>query len=84
VEVLSDSTERYDRGEKAGGYRTIPSASDHLLVDQHKAHVEHYAPQADGSWVLREAGAGGSVTITSVSVTLDVDAIYFGVCDLPT
>ena len=83
MEVLSESTERYDRGEKAEGYRTIPSVSDHLLVDQHKAHVEHYARQADGSWILREAGAGGTVTIASVSVTLDVDGIYSGVFELP-
>lgn len=82
-EVLSDSTESYDRGEKAEGYRTIESASDHLIVAQHKPHVEHYARQADGSWLLREAGAGGAVTLRSVGVTLEIDAIYAGAFDLP-
>ena len=84
VEVLSESTERYDRGEKAEGYRSMPSVSDHVLVNQHKAHIEHFARQEDGSWSLREASSGGGVLIRSVSVTLDVDALYSGVFDLPS
>lgn len=83
-EVLSESTERYDRGDKAEGYRAIPSVLDHLFIAQHKAHVEHYARQGDGSWTLREASAGGRVTIASVPMVLDVDALYAGVFDLPT
>lgn len=83
-EVLSESTERYDRGEKAEGYRSLPSVSDHVLISQHKAHVEHFARQDDGSWSLREASAGGRVVVRSVSVTLDVDALYAGVFDLPS
>ncbi|MBL0193240.1 MAG: Uma2 family endonuclease [Myxococcales bacterium] len=83
VEVLSEGTERYDRGEKAEGYRATPSVSDHVLVSQHKAHVEHFTRREDGSWTLREASAGGSVVLLSVSVTLDVDALYAGVFDLP-
>ena len=84
LEVLSESTERYDRGEKVEGYRSMASVSDHVLVNQHKAHIEHFARQEDGSWSLREASAGGSVLIRSVSVTLDVDALYSGVFDLPS
>ena len=82
VEVLSESTERYDRGETAEGYRTIPSLDDHVFIDQHKAHVEHYARRGDGAWILREASSGGTITIASVAVTLDVDAIYAGVFEL--
>ena len=82
-EVLSDSTERYDRGDKAEAYRTIPSLSEHVLLVQHRAHVEHYARQADGSWVLRESGAGGAITIASLSLTLEVDAVYQSVFELP-
>lgn len=85
-EVLSETTERYDRGEKAEGYRSMPSVADHILVSQHNAHIEHFARQEDGSWSLREASAGGSVLIrsVSVSVSLDVDALYAGVFDLPS
>ncbi len=83
-EVLSESTERYDRGEKAEGYRSVPSVSEHVLISQHKPHIEHFARQEDGSWILREASAGGSVVLRSVSVTLDLDALYAGVFDLPS
>ncbi len=82
-EVLSDTTERHDRGDKAEGYRTIPSVADHLLFAQHRVHVEHFARQPDGSWLLREAGPGGRVTLASVPLVLDVDALYAGVFDLP-
>ena len=82
-EVLSDSTERYDRGDKAEAYRTIPSLSEHVLLVQHRAHVECYARQGDGGWVLRESGAGGAITIPSLSLPLKVDEVYRGVFDLP-
>ena len=83
IEVLSDSTERYDRGEKAEGYRQMPSVTDHLLVTQHKAHTEHYARQGDGSWTLREAGAGGTIVIATIDVSLAIDEIYRDVFALP-
>ena len=44
-EVLSDSTERYDRGDKAEAYRTIPSLSAHVLLVQQRPHIECYARQ---------------------------------------
>ena len=83
-EVLSESTERYDRGEKAEGYRSVPSLSEHVLISQHKAHIEHFARREDGAWTLRDASAGGSVFIGSVGVTLDVDTLYAGAFDLPS
>ena len=83
IEVLSDSTEAYDRGETAEGYRQMPSVTDHLLVAQHKPHVEHYARQQDGSWLLREAGSGGVIAIVSIDALLPIDAIYRDVMSLP-
>jgi Uma2 family endonuclease len=53
-EVLSPSTELYDRGEKFEHYRQIPSLTDYLLIAQDRVHVEHYRRQPDGSWNLRE------------------------------
>lgn len=54
VEVLSKSTENYDRGAKFEHYRTIPSLQAVLLVAQDAVHVVHYARQADGIWLLTE------------------------------
>lgn len=79
VEVLSDSTEAFDRGAKFIAYRALDSLSDCLLVSQHDARVEHYTRQAGGAWLLRTAGAGESLEIASVGITLQIDALYEGV-----
>src|SRR6266849_164412 len=52
VEVLSDSTERYDRGAKFGHYRQIPSLQEYVLVAQDRPLVERYVRRGAGSWVL--------------------------------
>ena len=52
VEVLSESTRNYDRGDKFQQYRGIPSFREYLLVDQAKAHVERHTKQPDGTWSL--------------------------------
>jgi Uma2 family endonuclease len=52
VEVLSDSTEKYDRGLKFGHYRQLPSVQEYVLVAQDRPLVERYVRQADNSWVL--------------------------------
>lgn len=54
VEVLSPSTENYDRGRKFQFYRTLQSLVEYLLVAQDAMHVEHYTRQPDGRWLLAE------------------------------
>ncbi len=54
VEVLSKSTEDYDRGTKFEMYRRLPSLQDYVLVSQDKMHVEHFQRQPDGRWILEE------------------------------
>jgi Uma2 family endonuclease len=76
VEVLSDSTERFDRGKKFGGYRSLPSLSDYLLVAQDQARVEHYTRGADGTWVLREVGPGTRLRLTALPGEIAIDDIY--------
>lgn len=77
VEVLSDSTEAYDRGEKFAHYRRIPSLREYVLLSQHEPRIEAYAKNAEGEWVLSEAGAGERLALRSLSgVTLEVDALY--------
>ena len=79
VEVLSDSTEGFDRGEKFIGYRGVSSLTDYLLLSQHVVRVEHYARGADGGWVLRTYGAGSVVPLASLEIELPVDDLYDGV-----
>jgi Uma2 family endonuclease len=54
VEVLSPSTEAYDRGAKFAQYRKIASLTDFLLVSADNVHVEHFARQPNGQWLLSE------------------------------
>jgi Uma2 family endonuclease len=76
VEVLSPSTEGYDRGAKAAHYRRIPSLQEYVFASQTEAHVEVFRRGAGGSWELREARAGGTVELASLGIRLDVDALY--------
>jgi Uma2 family endonuclease len=76
VEVLSDSTEAYDRGQKASHYRRIPTLAAYLLVSQHEPRLELQVRQADGRWTLIEVGAGGQLEIEALGIGLDVDEVY--------
>jgi len=82
VEVLSSSTEEYDRGLKWAGYQRIASLTDYVLVAQAEARIEHYRRNADGSWTYRVAGPGDQITLTGGGA-FAVDEIYAGVFELP-
>jgi Uma2 family endonuclease len=83
VEVLSPSTEGYDRGKKFDLYRTIPSFQEYLVVHQDERRVEHYSKQDDGSWVLRDyIGAAASVTIARLNAHIPLADLYATAFDL--
>lgn len=75
-EVLSDSTEAYDRGDKFDQYRSIPSFNEYVLVSQDKVLVEHFVRQVDGSWNLRLLRKGDSLVIPSLRCELVVEEMY--------
>lgn len=77
VEVLSPSTEGYDRGKKFELYRTIESFREYLLIHQDRRRVEQYSKQNDGSWLLREhAGLEDSVVIPNLGVRIPLADLY--------
>jgi Uma2 family endonuclease len=76
IEVLSDSTEAYDRGVKAAHYRRIPSLREYVLVSQAEPLIEVYRRNERDHWELVEARAGTRIELGSLGVVLDVDAIY--------
>ncbi|HVF49034.1 MAG TPA: Uma2 family endonuclease [Pyrinomonadaceae bacterium] len=77
IEVLSDSTELYDRGKKFGFYRTIDSLAEYLLVAQNESRIEHYARQADGRWLLADYRAPEeSVELASIQCRLTLGEVY--------
>ncbi|GDX78704.1 hypothetical protein LBMAG42_05150 [Deltaproteobacteria bacterium] len=78
-EVLSESTENYDRSEKFAYYRALPSLRDYVLVSSHRIAIEHYERRPDGSWLFRELGAGEVLSLRSLRVRLRVSEVYAGV-----
>lgn len=82
-EVLSPSTEAYDRGRKFERYRGLPTVKEYVLVAQDRPLVEVFRREADGSWSLRTYGPGTHAELASLDVRLAVDALYAGVLDEP-
>lgn len=81
VEVLSDSTEAYDRGDKFAGYRTIASFQEYVLASQKQPRIEVFTRQPDGSWTLRIYGSGERAVLASLECSIEVDKVYEGVHD---
>lgn len=84
IEVLSESTEAFDRGVKMTRYQTWnPSLTDVLLVCQDKPHIDHFTRTDDGTWTLRQViGLDGQVVLGSIACTLNLvdvfDRVSFG------
>jgi Uma2 family endonuclease len=77
IEVLSDSTEAYDRGDKFTHYKSIPSLNGYVLIAQHRPHITHYEKNPDGSWSYSEINEiSASVFLQSIDCTLDLTEIY--------
>ncbi len=79
VEVLSDATERDDRGEKFHHYRRIPTLRHYVLVSQHEPRVEVLTRGEGGRWELAVAEQGERITLTALGGDIAVDHLYRGV-----
>lgn len=75
VEVLSDSTCDYDRGEKLAHYRQIPSLEGVVLVSHTEPRLDVWTKR-DDAWAVATFEAGAHAPVPPISCTLDVDAIY--------
>jgi Uma2 family endonuclease len=82
AEVLSQGTERYDRGLKWVSYQQLPSLSEYLLVWQSEPRIEHFRREAADRWSFRSCGPGERIALTGGAV-LEVDAIFAGAFELP-
>ena len=77
VEVLSKSTEGYDRGDKFLYYRSIPEFQEYLLVSQGECFIEHYRKTGEGQWLLQEyRDSDKEIALESVGVALAVKDVY--------
>ena len=77
AEVLSPSTEAYDRGDKFAAYRRFPGLKTVLLLSQDRAHVECYTRDEDGRWILSEAsGDTASLALPAFGFDLALADLY--------
>ncbi|MGC2234736.1 MAG: Uma2 family endonuclease [Pyrinomonadaceae bacterium] len=80
VEVLSKSTEAFDRGDKFSYYKSIPGFTEYILVAQHRPHVSQFIKHGDGFWMNLEFNDLTEVVeLKSVPCKLALEAIYRGV-----
>jgi Uma2 family endonuclease len=76
-EILSRSTEGYDRGEKFANYRTLESLTDFIMISQYRPLVEHYARQPDETWLLTSyEGLKAVLLLPSIGCELPLADIY--------
>lgn len=77
IEILSNSTEAFDRGAKFQAYQTLDSLKEYMLVAQDKPVVEQYVRQAGGKWTYAAViGLESSLLLPSVECTLNLSAVY--------
>jgi Uma2 family endonuclease len=77
LEVLSESTEAYDRGTKSSHYRRLASLREYVLVAQDRPLVEGYVRQPDGGWLLHEVSQlDQTVAVGSITLQLPMSEIY--------
>lgn len=77
IEVLSDSTEAYDRGDKFTAYKSIESFSEYLLIAQHRPHVTHYVKGANGGWSYEEINElDAAVHVHALGCELNLRDVY--------
>jgi Uma2 family endonuclease len=77
AEVLSKSTESYDRGRKFSHYQKIQSLQEYVLVSQYEFRVEQYVRQPDGKWLYTETtDPNGYVTFESIACRIPMEGLY--------
>jgi Uma2 family endonuclease len=80
VEVLSDSTEKYDRGEKSNHYRQIASLKELILIAQERSHVERFTRQPNGDWLFHEQKElTADFELKSLGISIAISELYRGV-----
>jgi Uma2 family endonuclease len=83
VEVLSDSTESYDRGGKFRMYRKNPILQDYLLVSSVRIEMDLYHKNDIGDWVIINYQAGDIVELKSINLSFPIEQVYRGLVLTP-
>ena len=76
VEVLSDSTEAFDRGDKFADYKTIPELEEYVLIHQNQMLVERFWLRTSGLWLAQTYQARTTVELVSIGFSCSIEALY--------
>ncbi|MDJ0661842.1 MAG: Uma2 family endonuclease [Crocosphaera sp.] len=76
IEVLSKSTEAFDRGQKFSDYQTCPTLKEYVLIQQDKIKIECYRRDESGSWTEKIYQAGDEVESFSINYQVSIETIY--------
>ncbi|MGI0483699.1 Uma2 family endonuclease [Geminocystis sp. CENA526] len=77
MEVLSKSTQDYDKGTKFDYYRSIPELQEYILIDQYQYHIQKFSKNADNNWVLRDIeNPEDIVNLESLQLPISLKDLY--------
>jgi len=76
IEVLSDSTEAFDRGDKFSDYKTISTLEEYILVHQNQIVVERFQRKSDNLWVPKILHRGDTIKLSSIRFACEIESIY--------
>lgn len=82
IEVLSDSTEAFDRGDKFADYKAIAEFEEYLLVHQNQVLVERFQRKSGNLWVPTIYRAGDTIKLTSIDFSCPISALYDNLAQL--
>ncbi|MEJ8852733.1 Uma2 family endonuclease [Variovorax rhizosphaerae] len=81
IEVLSPSTQGYDRSAKFAFYRRLPSLREYVLIDPDTRRVEVFRPEPDGNWKLFDMTEAGALTLASITLDCPMAWVFEGMAD---
>lgn len=79
IEVLSPSTQAYDRSQKFALYRRLPALQEYILVDPDTRRVEGFRRGADGLWVLHDMSDGDRLEAASLGLSVPMADVFAGI-----
>ena len=82
VEVLSDSTEAFDRGDKFADYKTISEFEEYALIHQKQILLERFQRQSDNLWIPQIYRTGDTIEFSSIDFSCPIEALYENIAQL--
>ena len=76
IEVLSDSTEVFDRGDKFRSYRQTPSMKEYIVISQKERCIEQFFKDEKGRWQIADIITEGTFKLETIPFELSVEGIY--------